>query len=444
MAELQGLNGIDRQPQLTKPIKQAGMFQGLKSKLFKDSVMEPGFIESLTAPEGSPIDYNNISSVSGGRIREMVVDPVRRYAGSIHKGMTGEQLTIADQLNLIEGMIDTSIGGLFRHSASKGFKGFDPNTLHMFVGPKAKDIVKAESMVRKGASPAEIQSKLLMHKKPDGMWRKEISDVGMELDPSKLEVKYPAYPDFEQARLGDVVRHESLYSESPGLEDLSFQLRQDGPASIERGSFSGNALNVNQDSPARRIVQANRTAGSYTDEFIDKMAKELVEDGDAPDYATAKQWMEVSRDKQIAKASGIEKFEPHVKGTIGHELQHAVQQKEGWARGGSPDEFARKKVALEGRVNSFNQDLSSFAKKIDESKDAGDKFAADYYKKLYDETMAAKMDLVDDIQADPFKQYQNLLGEREARDTASRLGLDLEQRRELLPDVGEGAQVLMR
>ncbi|GAF78318.1 unnamed protein product [marine sediment metagenome] len=173
MAGLQGLN-YNNQEYLMKPEPES-KFSKLRGKLFKDSVMEPGFIESLTAPEGSPVDRNNLSSLAGSRIREAFVDPMRRFGGSINKGMTGQQLSIGDQLNLIEGMIDTSVGGLFTHGVQKG--GFDPNTLHMFVGPKAKDIVKAESMVRKGASPEDIQSALLMHKKPDGMWRKEVSDA---------------------------------------------------------------------------------------------------------------------------------------------------------------------------------------------------------------------------------------------------------------------------
>jgi hypothetical protein len=40
--------------------------------------------------------------------------------------------------------------------------------------------------------------------------------------------------------------------------------------------------------------------------------------------------------------------------------------------------------------------------------------------------------------------YENLLGEREARDTARRLGLSLDERRNVLPDLGEGAHVIMR
>jgi len=128
MEELKGISGI--QPEYRKPRSVMEKLEGFKSKIFKDSVMEPGFIESLTAPEGSPIDYENVSSLAGGRIREAIVDPLKRYGKALHKGFSGKPITIKDQLDLIEGMIDTTIGGLFTHGVKKG--GFDPNDLYSF------------------------------------------------------------------------------------------------------------------------------------------------------------------------------------------------------------------------------------------------------------------------------------------------------------------------
>lgn len=131
MADYQGIQSLDPdQTYLRKPDTYFDVMKGIKSRIFKDSVMEPGFIESVAAPEGSPIDYSNISSVAGGRLREAIVDPMKRFGGAIHKGMTGKPLTIGDQLALIEGMIDTTVGGLFQHGVLKG--GIDLNDLYSF------------------------------------------------------------------------------------------------------------------------------------------------------------------------------------------------------------------------------------------------------------------------------------------------------------------------
>jgi predicted GNAT family acetyltransferase len=101
----------------------------LLSKAAKDSVMEPGFISSLTGPKESPIDYENLGSTIGGRIRQMFVDPVKNYAEAVDKGMTGQQLSIKDLLALTEVNLDLAAGGGFTRGLTKGV---DMNTVSSF------------------------------------------------------------------------------------------------------------------------------------------------------------------------------------------------------------------------------------------------------------------------------------------------------------------------
>ena len=101
----------------------------LLSKAARDSVMEPGFISSLTAPKDSPIDYENLKSVAGGRLRQMFVDPVKNYAEAVDKGMTGQQLSIKDLLALTEVNLDLAAGGGFTRGLVKGV---DPNLVSSF------------------------------------------------------------------------------------------------------------------------------------------------------------------------------------------------------------------------------------------------------------------------------------------------------------------------
>jgi|FLOH01.1.fsa_nt_gi hypothetical protein len=384
--ELQGLKGID-QTYIRMPETYMDKLQGFKSKIFKDSVMEPGFIESLTAPEGSPINYDNISSMSGGRLRKAkeglidpVIDSVKNYAEVMNRGLHGEinrkNLSIKDQLSIITGMVDTAVGGMF--SAPKKALGFDPNTLNMFVGPSAKDIVKAEGMAMRGASKKEIQDTLLMHKKPDGFWRKEISDSGLG-----QRLHGPANGIEEYTPMGSTYPHPELYDQYPNMKNI-------------------NTTWNNQDS-----------GGSYTKngpmEYVN-----LPQNAD---------------------------WETQGKTTI-HELQHAIQEKEGWARGGSPAEFKELQKATLASQDMWQRYYIEAMDEMATAKQAGDKRG---YERAHKKAQGilAEMGKNTEKTQDPFKQYQNLLGERESRDTANRLKMNLDERRGVMPDTGEGAIVKM-
>ena len=183
MAELNGINGLQPVPEATytKPRTTMEYLKGLRSRFIQDSVMEPGFMDSIM----KPMNTDNAESTLGGIVGALGVEDLVNFANNMDKGMKGEinrnDWTIGQQLNFITVGLEAVSGRLL----AKG-NGFDPNRVNMLVGPKAKDIIKADKMVRRGASPAEIQSKLLMHKKPDGMWRKDISDAGKSLDPDKI------------------------------------------------------------------------------------------------------------------------------------------------------------------------------------------------------------------------------------------------------------------
>lgn len=152
MAGLQGLKFTDlNQPMLRKPESFSGrdIIYGLRDIIYPQSVMAKKPIDVLL-DEDAPIDYSNLSNIISGRARQAFIDPIRKYGSAINKGFSGEQLTIKDQLDLINGMIDTTVGGLFTHGTQKG--GLDLNDLYSFPAFKkiAKDnISKIESIAEK-------------------------------------------------------------------------------------------------------------------------------------------------------------------------------------------------------------------------------------------------------------------------------------------------------
>lgn len=121
--------------------------------------------------------------------------------------------------------------------------------------------------------------------------------------------------------------------------------------------------------------------------------------------------------------------EESAKDTLTHEIQHWIQQKEGFARGGSPA------LGLNKDARKFYDEM---AKDIIAKRDAA-KASGDW--KTYDEM---QRQLVMDLpQQASFKAYQNLAGEIEARDAANRRTWPMDLRRTMPPDLRKDAIIRM-
>lgn len=125
------------------------------------------------------------------------------------------------------------------------------------------------------------------------------------------------------------------------------------------------------------------------------------------------------------------------KSTSLHELQHAVQERENFARGGSSDEFLseliNEKDLISNQISELNKQMAILAK--------SDKMTP-IEQNAYDMLMEQRMQLVPRAQQlqDPvylrdeaFKKYQRLGGEAESRLTQERMNLTPEERLQYFP-----------
>lgn len=120
---------------------------------------------------------------------------------------------------------------------------------------------------------------------------------------------------------------------------------------------------------------------------------------------------------------------PEGKSTTIHELQHAVQGKEGFAKGGTPEMFYGEIQAANDEIKKVNKQMGSIVKSMDAAKASGDKDKYDRFRKMYDEAMDYKLsELVPKAIVDPDDQYRRLAGEAEARLTQARMNLTPEER----------------
>jgi hypothetical protein len=120
---------------------------------------------------------------------------------------------------------------------------------------------------------------------------------------------------------------------------------------------------------------------------------------------------------------------------LGHELQHGVQELEGFGKGGNPEMFSEPRDQALARVKFLNDQMSEAAKKLDELgvsqyRNSGDGAGKEYsyWRKQYDDSMSEKMKVWAESTKDPYKQYKNLAGEAEARNVQTRMDFTPEQR----------------
>jgi hypothetical protein len=150
-----------------------------------------------------------------------------------------------------------------------------------------------------------------------------------------------------------------------------------------------------------------------------------------------------------------------------HELQHAVQGREGFAAGGSPQMFDMNKIADEVDINYGLRklyesilDYKGLAKKHGAEADAifADKYgyAADFTIKSH--AKGSKKSIIDQIERakagfdesaslfgkDPHQLYQNLAGEAEARAVQDRMSMNMDERRSIFPEYAARDDLIIR
>ena len=128
---------------------------------------------------------------------------------------------------------------------------------------------------------------------------------------------------------------------------------------------------------------------------------------------------------------------PEIKSVLAHELQHAVQAKEGFARGGNPDQFPIvSREQREGTMNWIREKIASkAASRHKDSEFLFSGFERGKPETLNDPEIKALLNKLKqmELEANPREQYKRLAGEAEARAVQARLGMTKEQRRQTYP-----------
>ena len=231
----------------------------------------------------------------------------------------------------------------------------------------------------------------------DDSFRWEIDDSGMKMDAGGLS--WGAKEDLRHgnptttAAMGDIMKHPELDAAYPGL--LSF------------------------DDTGRRLTATMKkgdTGGSFSSQTGD------VEFG-------------IEAPRAVKNIDGELEFSPYFtesqKSTALHEVGgHGVQDIEGFARGGSPEQFEKglrqKQAIARNTVNDANEQMGILSKKMDKLKEkrpliGQDHDEMEWLKRQYERQLNRKLDdatseaYMMDVGEEAHRKYKGLLGESDAR-----------------------------
>lgn len=315
-----------------------------------------------------------------------------------------------------------------------------------YAGEKAKNADKAalntaKEMEKNGADAETIRQKTGWFRGADGKWRWEIDDSDAETDTKWGFLRNP-----------DAKRYNELF-EKVYLHDTA------------------TAEDLNELQILDKNLKGVRKSPLYLDEIVrhDKLfeAYPTLRDVKVRFEANTgnKEGSYHPEENEFVLRTGL-KLEPEkLKNTLIHEIQHAIQEQEGFARGTNPgywDEmiqsgYSRRKN--DGRIerarkeyhrifDSAPEEFKDKVRRINRARLDGDYDAAEtVVDELYDSEYAdlwSQLDMAEfewrsdrGEELNAYDLYRNTAGEIEARDAAARRGLTAEERRGRNPDTGD-------
>jgi hypothetical protein len=260
--------------------------------------------------------------------------------------------------------------------------GAPTGSLGMFIGPKsqgwnAKNLSKAEKLETAGVPVSEIFRKTKTARLPSGEWVQEISDAPAKMTGKELKSTY--YPEAgkyaEGFKISDILEHPELFQAYPKLGEMSGSFRSGG-SGLNVATFSPglNWISYNEkifrkpfNTPERqaKIDAARQEAKEFSespkvkeyDKFWEQNENLFREDREKADRIFREMGgpeIEKTRSDLFKKARQLEDTpetiagaprmmlnSPRAKPTTLHELSHAIENVEGWPRGGNPKEMGK-------------------------------------------------------------------------------------------------------
>lgn len=242
-------------------------------------------------------------------LADIAVETGASFVPGVGQALAARDVERARRANDPAGMAMAAAGAIPGERLAKLLGRFDPTRAEIFIGKSAKtwnekQADRALAMEAVGVDPETIWRETGTFRAPDNEWRQEISDFG-------AKGVYTHLPPSEERLAQMVLEHPELFEAYPDLANVrQFGLRE--PKA--RGSYEVTHIQT-EDGPK-------------------VLGEALVVRG--PD--------------EEALAS-----------TALHEMQHAIQRREGFQRGSNPAEFKDKKIPANLRDVVFSRSMREMA-----------------------------------------------------------------------------------
>ena len=342
----------------------------------------------------------------------------------------------------------------------------DPDIRFSFSGENAlnknnEQLLKAKTMSEQGESSELIRQETGWHQGYDGKWRFEIDDSQMEVYKGGDALFRKNHPEY--------AKYQDLYDKF-----WTSELTEEENAEFEKlddiwGHEYGRLYKRLEDGNAKLkdILQHDVLFANYPMLADINVKIENLERDGLRGYFSADR-NKIALDKSLFKSEYRTNTRDEV---LIHEIQHAIQFLEDFARGSSPEFYDSQRKELSNWVRGVRENLDLYLKDINYKEyqnktlneimenaiSQGKKWAdvkQDYYDALdeykrnskYGEEIANIEKQLNDLMKqfderfgkisdnlDSYDLYQNTAGEIEARDTAERLRKTAEERKEIAP-----------
>lgn len=378
------------------------------------------------------------SDTAKRKLRDLLNNPVEGLQQMV--GNANDRAGLLNQMTYAAANEGIGYGPETKKLASLLAESYNPVGMFIGAGSKAFDksmAFKATKMEKKGATPQEIWKETGTVRGPDGLWRQEISDA---------EAKFVTAPEMlDKAALlkQNIAENKQKIKESKEYPDL-FPKDLSAAQKLLRQENDANKELVNQYTTNQKYTGVPAELAINHPELF-KAYPELSN-------VTVKQGMYEPRylgsfePKSNILSVSKEGLTRDPRSTALHEMQHAIQEQEGFAVGGNLSQMER--LIADAKFRAYMLKESDEFKAADKAMQpiwddyfAG-KITKDDVTKLGEEVQRqypivkewySAQAAVDRIGNDPLEAYKRLIGEAEARLTQTRKDLSPEQRKQYFP-----------
>ena len=415
-----------------------------KSKLAGSDYFMPKSSKEDLAQQQRILDEEGLPGVLKEGAKKMYENPVVNTAISLAPGAGDIQSGYEAWKSAREG--DWTSAGL----NAVGVLPFVPALAGTFVGKSSKtwDAVQAAEALKRleaGEDAAQVYKDTGYAISPwDKQLRKEISDVPARMKPTEWTTPYEDIPNYHQSTIGGSVEHPELFNAYPEYKETGLYLN---PSMDSRASWHKADPELGLESYMQWKIDKNSALNTQEDwvkrlndpKSEDYWKTQVKRDMEGPfAYNSEEEGMATMKDYVKEQETKLENMRAgqlnETPSDILHEVQHGIQETEGWARGGSPKEFAYDKAKAFQEIETVNNQLDMLSRSIDSAKAEHNYKKAEQYKQMYDEAMDYKLtELVPRANIEPVESYNRLAGEAEARLVQRRRNLTEEQMRQAYP-----------